>query len=256
VQGLLEIAGLPYVGSDVLASSLAMHKGKTKKLWKQAGLPTADFVVINALNIKSISKDIMNKTAERLGLPLFVKPCRAGSSVGISKAKTVEEIIPALEKASKFDNEIIIEQTIDGREIECSVMGNSNPTAYPPGEIRPKHEFYDYEAKYTDPDGAELIIPAQIDNRLKQQVMDTAVKAYSAVGASGFSRVDFFIEKGSDNIYLNEINTIPGFTSISMFPKLCEAAGISYPKILDMLIMFALERHRIQESLLFDFSIE
>ncbi|MCD6120358.1 MAG: D-alanine--D-alanine ligase [Spirochaetales bacterium] len=255
VQGLLEIAGLPYVGSGVLASSLSMHKGKTKELWKQAGLPTADFTVISTLDIQSGDSSKIENTVKTLGLPLFVKPCCAGSSVGISKVKQAEGIIAALKIAFEFDNEIIIERAVAGREIECSVIGNDRPIAYPPGEIRPKHEFYDYEAKYTDPEGAELIIPAPLDDKKKQKVMDLAVKAYRAVGASGFSRVDFFIEETSGNIFLNEINTIPGFTSISMFPKLCEAAGISYSRILDMLIAFALERHRKQENLLFDFSL-
>ncbi len=253
VQGLLEIADIPYIGSGVLASSLAINKGKTKRIWRESGLPTADFKVLH----KSIKTCEWEKKVygiiEDLGLPVFVKPSRTGSSVGITKVKDEKDLAGALEKAFRFDTEAIIERAVAGREIECSVIGNRDPESFPPGEIIPKHEFYDYEAKYTDLDGAELVTPALLKDTMKQKIMDLAAEAYIAVGAAGFARVDFFIENRSERIYLNEINTIPGFTTISMFPKLCVAAGLPYPKILERLIQLAFERYNERKNLIYDF---
>ncbi|NOY08847.1 MAG: D-alanine--D-alanine ligase [Spirochaetes bacterium] len=254
IQGLLEIADIPYIGSGVLASSLAINKEKTKRIWRESGLPTVDFKVVHkSIKTYGWEKKVYGLIKD-LGLPVFVKPSCAGSSVGITKVKDEKDLAGALEKAFRFDTEAIIERAVTGREIECSVIGNRNPESFPPGEIIPKHEFYDYEAKYTDLNGAELVVPALLEDVIKQKIMDLAAEAYTAVGAAGFARVDFFIENRSQKIYLNEINTIPGFTTISMFPKLCEAAGLPYPKILEKLIQLAFDRYNERKNLSYDFS--
>ncbi len=246
VQGLLEVAGLPYVGAGVLASSLAMDKDKTKEMWRQAGLP-----VVDSLTLRDASPASVQAVRSRFPLPVFVKPSAAGSSVGIRKVGDPAGLAPALEEALRYDTKALVEPAVDAREIECSVLGNDDPVAFPPGEVIPRHEFYSYEAKYLDPQGAELRLPAELPQGAQAEVMRLAVAAFSAVEGSGLARVDFFVEKTAGRIWLNEINTLPGFTNISMYPKMCEAGGLPYPRLLDRLLELALERHRRRSGLLF-----
>jgi D-alanine-D-alanine ligase len=224
IQGLLEIANLPYVGAGVLGSSLAMDKQKTKEIWKQSGFPVVDFVTVRDGSVRSIGTIL-----ERF--------------VGITKVRTEEQLRPAIAEALRFDVKAMVEPAIDAREIECAVLGNERAEAFEPGEILPSHEFYSYEAKYVDPEGAELKLPAELPGNLSEELRRLAVAAFQAVECSGMARVDFFLEKKTNRILLNEINTIPGFTNISMYPKMCEASGLTYPRLLDRLIELAFERH-------------
>ncbi len=244
IQGLLEIADIPYIGSGVLGSSLSMDKEKAKKVWRQEGLPVVDFGTIR----RHLNEGEAEEIAGKLGFPLFAKPARTGSSLGITKVEDTSGLEDALKEAFIYDSKVILERAITGREIECSVIGNREPVSFPPGEIIPKHSFYDYSAKYTDPEGAQLVIPARISEELSREIQGIAREAYRAVEAEGFSRVDFFVEDKTGKIYINEINTIPGFTSISMFPKLCQAGGMPYPEILDRLIALALEKYREKQE--------
>ncbi|UCF99968.1 MAG: D-alanine--D-alanine ligase [Spirochaetaceae bacterium] len=246
VQGLLEIADLPYVGAGVLGSSLAMDKAKTKEIWRQSGLPVVDFIVVRDGSSESTARIL-----KKIPVPLFVKPVTAGSSVGITKVKSADQLQPALAEALRFDSKVMVEPAVDAREIECAVLGNESPQAFAPGEILPNHEFYSYEAKYIDPEGAELKLPADLPETLSHEIRSLAVAAFRAAECSGMARVDFFLERESDRILLNEINTIPGFTNISMYPKMCEASGLAYPKLLDRLIELALERHNRRRALRF-----
>jgi D-alanine-D-alanine ligase len=246
VQGLLEVAGLPYVGAGVLSSSLSMDKDKTKEVWRQAGLP-----VVDSLTLRDASPASVEAVRARFPLPVFVKPSAAGSSVGIAKVSDPAKLAPALADALRYDTKALVEPAVDGREIECSVLGNEEPVAFPPGEIISRHEFYSYEAKYLDPQGAELKLPAELPQAVQAEVMRLAVAAYRAVESSGMARVDFFVEKSGGRIWINEINTLPGFTNISMYPKMCEAGGLAYPRLLDRLLELALERHRRRAGLLF-----
>ena len=244
LQGLLELAMVPYVGADVTGSAIGMDKDVAKRLLKEAGIPVVPSVTVNKQQWQDNAKLISQNTLDKLGLPVFVKPVCTGSSVGIKKVKEKASLSEAMDFAFQFDMRVMIEKDIDCREIECAVLGNDNPAASVLGEIIPKHEFYSYEAKYLDPDGAALIIPAQIDSNLSKKIRKTAVDGYAALGCSGMARVDFFLDKNTNEFYLNEINTIPGFTSISMYPKLWEATGLKYGKLLDKLIELALERHK------------
>jgi D-alanine-D-alanine ligase len=244
IQGLFEMAELPYVGGGVMASSLAMDKEKTKVLWQAAGLPVVPFVPIkmSEWNNEAEKRTLLQKAEKDLSYPLFVKPACAGSSVGAAKASNREELEKRAAEAFLWDDKIIVEPFIPAREIECSVTGNEAPVAYTPGEIIPTHEFYTYDAKYTDPDGASLKIPADIHEMTTKKIRQIAVKAYQTLDLSGLSRVDFFIDRRDDEIYLNEINTIPGFTSISMFPKMCEASGLPYGELVMKLLGLAKDR--------------
>ncbi len=243
IQGLFEMAEIPYVGAHVMASSLSMDKEKTKQVWLQEGLPTLPYVCIKKHHRSTdIFNTLVKKAEDELNYPLFVKPCNAGSSIGTAKAENCEELIKKIDEAFEWDQKILIEPFVPAREIECSVMGNAQPTAYTLGEIIPSHEFYDYEAKYTDPDGARLQIPAKIDEEITSTIQSTAIKAYQALDLCGLSRVDFFIDKRNGNLYLNEVNTMPGFTSISMFPKMCEASGLAYPALIQTLLSLAIEQ--------------
>jgi D-alanine-D-alanine ligase len=237
VQGLLEMADLAYVGAGVLGSSLAMDKEKTKELWRQSGLPVVDFVVLRNDSAQSTAAVL-----DRLPFPLFVKPVTAGSSVGVSKVRSRDELQTATAEALLYDVKVMVEPAIEGREIECAVLGNESPQAFSPGEILPAHEFYSYEAKYIDPEGAELKLPANLPDTTSREIRELAVAAFQAVECSGMARVDFFLERESGRILLNEINTIPGFTNISMYPKMCEASGVPYPELLDRLIGLAFDR--------------
>jgi D-alanine-D-alanine ligase len=241
VQGLLELAGLPYVGAGVLASSVSMDKEVTKRLWLQQGIPVAEYVVVSR-------DDIEDAPCDSLPFPVFVKPANLGSSVGISKAHDAAELRESLRLAAQFDTKIIVERGIAGREFECAVLGNEHPEAAMPCEILPSREFYDYEDKYLL-DRAETVLPAVLDANQLAEMRRLAVAGYRAVSCEGMARVDFLLEQVTGKLFLNEINTIPGFTSISMFPKMWEYCGLPMPKLLDQLIELALERHRTRESL-------
>jgi D-alanine-D-alanine ligase len=250
IQGLLEIAGLAYVGAGVLGSAASMDKEMAKRLWRDAGLPIVDFVVVD----RASTADACRTAGARIGWPLFVKPCAAGSSLGASRVVDGRELDAALAEALRFDTRALLERYIDAREIECAVVGNSIPRAFTPGEIVPSagHTFYDYDAKYTDPDGAALVATAALDAATREHIMRTAEAAYAAVRCEGMARVDFFLERGTGAVFLNEINTIPGFTSISMFPRMCEASGLSYSALLDTLIELALARSAERRSIRYE----
>jgi len=244
LQGLLELAMVPYAGADVIGSAVGMDKDVAKRLLNQAGIPVVPSVTVNKSRWQDDEKFIMKNALQNLGLPLFVKPVCTGSSVGVKKVKKKEELAKAMNFAFQFDTRVMIEKAIDCREIECAVLGNENPVGSVLGEIIPHHEFYSYEAKYIDPDGAALKIPAQISKTLSNKIRKTAVVGYMALGCSSMARVDFFLDKKTRKFYLNEINTLPGFTSISMYPKLWEASGLKYSDLLDNLIALALDRHK------------
>ena len=236
LQGLLELFGKPYVGADVYGSAICMDKDLTKRLLREYGIPIAKYRMLRGQEELSFEDAVQD-----LGDTLFVKPCREGSSLGVSKVRTAEEYSEALREAFALDRKVLVEETISGREIECSVLGNGSPEAASVlGEIAPSHEFYSYEAKYVDEDGADLIVPAEIDIDVSRNIRQTAVEAFQITECRGMARIDFFLN--SDNSFiLNEINTLPGFTNISMYPKLWEASGLSYPELLDRLIDLALE---------------
>jgi len=260
IQGLLELADIAYVGAGVLGSAAGMDKDIMKSLFIAAGIPIVKHVTIlrSAWELdskKNGGKKIQKVVESKLKYPVFVKPANLGSSVGISKAHNRKELGPAIEEAAKFDRKIVIEQGVGGkkkkaREIECSVLGNDDPTASVPGEIVPGKEFYDYTAKYVD-EGSQLIIPAKLSKADTKRVQELAIAAFQAVDCSGLARVDFLIEpasgkgsrKKSGRIYLNEINTMPGFTAISMYPKLWAASGLAYADLIDRLIQLGIERH-------------
>ncbi len=256
IQGLLETANLPYVGAPVLGSALGMDKEKAKALWKGAGLPIVPYVLIRSAGYRADSGTAAAAVAQELGFPCFVKPVCAGSSVGASKAASAAELDKAVKEALNWDDKVLVEPFIEAREIECAVFGNTGgqkaPVAFAPGEVIPSHEFYDYNAKYIDPDGAALDIPAKIPTETADKIRETALKAYAALDLAGMSRVDFFLDKKTGALYLNEVNTIPGFTSISMYPKLCELGGLPYRELLTGLIGLALERYEARKGLSFN----
>jgi len=244
LQGLLELAMVPYVGADVIGSAVGMDKDVAKRLLHEAGIPVVPSLTVNRQQWQDNQQSIMENAVNKLGLPLFVKPVCAGSSVGVKKVKEQAMFAEAMDFALQFDLRVIIEKAVDCREIECAVLGNEDPAASVLGEITSNHEFYSYEAKYIDPAGAVSRIPAQIDGSLAGAIRKTAVAGYLALGCSSMARVDFFLDKKSNEFYLNEINTLPGFTSISMYPKLWEATGLQYSDLLDRLITLAQERHK------------
>jgi D-alanine-D-alanine ligase len=243
LQGLLRMLDVPYVGADVLGSAIGMDKDVMKRLLREAGIPVAESVTLRAGEVHKAS---YSNIVEQLGMPLFVKPANLGSSVGISKVYSVSELPHAVYNALRYDNKVLVEEFIKGREIECSVLGNEDPIASIPGEVLPTHDFYSYDAKYIDENGALLEIPAKLDDSLVRKVQATALQAFKALECSGMARVDFFLKPDGDLI-VNEINTLPGFTRISMYPKLWEASGLPYSELLDRLIRLAFERHE-QES--------
>ncbi len=243
IQGLLEMANVPYVGCGVLASSVAMDKGVAKALFRQAGLEVGPYRVYLRRDWELRPEAVRADIAEHLpGFPLFVKPANLGSSVGITKVKRPEELDRALAEAARFDRRIIVEQGIDAREIEVAVLGNDDPIASVAGEVLPAAEFYDYQDKYYS-GASETRIPADLPDDLMEEFRRQAVVAFKAIDGSGMARVDFFLERGTNRIFINEVNTIPGFTNISMYPKLWEASGIGYSELLDRLIELALARH-------------
>lgn len=243
VQGLLKLADVPFVGASVLGSAVGMDKDVMKRLLRDAGIPIGKFLVVRA------GEKIKFADAKKeLGLPMFIKPANLGSSVGVSKVRSEKEFKAALAHAFEFDTKVLIEEFIEGREIECSVLGNENPIASVPGELVLKSEFYSYEAKYLDPDAMVPEIPAKIPKDVTKKIQNMAVAAFKSLECAGMGRVDFFLAKDG-RILVNEINTIPGFTNISMYPKMWEASGLSYSKLIDKLIELALERHAREKKL-------
>lgn len=241
IQGLLELAGIPYVGGGVLASALGMDKALMKAAFLQAGLPVGDYLVFLRKEWQEQAGEIIKEIEEKLGYPCFVKPANMGSSVGVSKAHDREELKTAVEQAAAYDRKLVIEAFLDGREIECSVLGNDRPRASVPGEIIPCTEYYDYEAKYVLND-SKLLIPAPLSPKKSEEVRELAVSAFKAIDCAGMARVDFFILKEGERVVVNEINTIPGFTRISMYPKLWEATGLPYQELVQQLIDLGMER--------------
>jgi D-alanine-D-alanine ligase len=242
LQGMLEMAGLPYVGCGVLGAALGMDKEKAKLVFHAAGLPTVPGVTILRRDLENDSDEAVARIEAQFGYPVFVKPANLGSSVGVSKAHDAGELHAALELAARYDRKLIVERAINCREIECAVLGNDDPQASVVGEIIPSKEFYDYEAKYLD-GASRLIIPAEIPDETTGAIRRMALAAFRALDLSGLARVDFFLDRDTGEVYLNEVNTMPGFTSISMYPKLWEASGLPYPRLIDRLIELAIERH-------------
>lgn len=245
MQGYLRLLGVPYVGPGVLASAVGMDKEFTKRILRDSGLPIAKFVALKRHETKT--HDFSALKAE-LGVPFFVKPANMGSSVGVHKCSTANDLAAALTDAFAYDTKVMVEEFVLGREIECAVLGNKDLVASTPGEVMPQHEFYSYEAKYLDANGARLEIPAHLSAGQASLVKDMAMRVFKAVGAEGLSRVDFFLKQNGD-LLVNEINTIPGFTKISMYPKMLNATGISYTAIIDRLIELAFERNREERAL-------
>lgn len=253
LQGLLEMADLPYVGCGVLGSSLGMDKEKMKMIFRAVGLRVGDFLTYRRSAWERSPDTIMNEIEERIGYPCFVKPVNLGSSVGINKAHDRVELDHAMRVAAEYDRKIIIERNINCRELECAVLGNDEPIASVVGEVLPSNEFYDYRAKYID-NKSQVIIPADIPQSIAEEVRRQATQAFLALELSGLSRVDFFLEKETNIVYINEVNTLPGFTEISMYPKLWEASGVSYTELFDRLIEFAIERHADRQRNRTDFT--
>ena len=249
VQGLLELANVPYVGAGVLASAVGMDKAVMKSVFIAKGLPVCDYEVVLKRAWQRDERGVMNAVVNRLGFPVFVKPANLGSSVGISKAKHAAELRTAIALAAEFDRKVVIEAAVpQAREIECAVLGNDEPEASVPGEIIPGREFYDYEAKYLD-DSSRTVIPADLSERQTSEVRRLAIDAFRAIDGAGMARVDFLLAGDSGVMYLNEVNTIPGFTTISMYSKMWEASGVSYSKLIDKLIALAIDRHAEKQQL-------
>jgi len=250
IQGLLKLAEIPFVGAGVLGSAAGMDKDITKRLLRDAGIPCAKFL---AFDRASAGRLDLGEVEATLGMPVFVKPANLGSSVGITKAKSRAELDDAVKLAFEYDGKILIEEYIEGREVECSVLGNEDPIASVPGEVIPRHEFYSYEAKYIDENGAALEIPARLPDDVAERVRELAIRAFKALCCEGMARVDFFLR--GDEVFVNELNTIPGFTKISMYPKLWEASGIAYAELIDRLITLAIERFEGERKLKTSFDV-
>jgi len=250
VQGLLELANVPYVGAGVLASAVGMDKAAMKLAFAAKGLPICDYEVVLRRDWQHDERATLQTVVDRLGFPVFVKPANLGSSVGISKAKHVAELRTAIKLAGEFDRKVVVEAAVPkAREIEVAVLGNDEPEASLPGEIIPSGEFYDYEAKYLNADSRD-VIPAPLPERLTQEIRSLAVAAFKALDCAGMARVDFLLaDDGSGSLYVNELNTIPGFTTISMYSKMWAASGVSYPQLIDRLIALAIERHAEKQQL-------
>ncbi len=243
VQGLLELADIPYVGAGVLASAVAMDKSITKAIFQAKGLPVVEHLIIKRKRWESEPEAVIEEIEGKLGYPCFTKPANLGSSVGVSKVHGRSELAPALDLAARYDRKMLAERAVNNaREIEVSVLGNDDPIASVPGEIIPCREFYDYRAKYID-DRSELLIPAPLSPKLTERVRELAIAAYLAIDCAGMARVDFLMDSDTEELFISEVNTIPGFTPISMYPKLWEASGISYSELIDRLIELALERY-------------
>lgn len=262
IQGLLEMADIAYVGCTPISSALTMDKEKTKQILESVGLPVVPYVCMKrfVLNDSILYDAFIEATEKELAYPLFVKPCSAGSSNGASKATNKKELNFAIMEAFQWDDKVLIEKSVNAREIECSVTGNSvtfseesddeQVVAYIPGEIVPTHTFYDFDAKYNDPEGASLKIPANLNENDLEKIRKTAAAAYKTLDITGLARVDFFIDKDTKAVYLNEINTMPGFTSISMFPKMCNAAGLEFGALIDLLLNEGIQRYTSKSKLI------
>ena len=242
LQGLLEMANVPYVGCGVLGSSLGMDKEKMKMLFASVGLPIVDYLTYRRSEWERSPETILDASEQRLGYPCFVKPVNLGSSVGVNKAHDRAELVRAINEAAEFDRKVIIERGINCRELECAVLGNDEPLASVVGEVLSSNEFYDYRAKYID-GKSQVVIPADIPRATADEVQRQSVLAFAALDLSGLSRVDFFLERETGQVYINEVNTMPGFTSISMYPQLWEASGLPYNQLIDRLLELAVERH-------------
>ncbi|GAA0420044.1 D-alanine--D-alanine ligase [Virgibacillus salarius] len=245
LQGMLRLANIPFVGSSVLGSSVCMDKDIAKRLLKAVGINVAKGLVYSKAKKQQIS---YSYAVEQLSTPIFIKPANQGSSVGVSKVTTEEEFYKGIEEAFQYDHKVILEENIIGREIECSVLGNAEPKASLLGEILPQSEFYSYESKYIDEKGAELAIPADVPKETTERVQEVAIRAFEALACEGLARVDFFITE-DEEIYVNEVNTLPGFTKISMYPKLWEVSGLPYKELIHTLIELAIERHEQDNQL-------
>lgn len=245
IQGLFKMADIPFVGAGVLGSAVGMDKDVTKRLLRDAGIPIGNFFVLQKHQKEKCS---YQECVALVGSPFFIKPANAGSSVGVAKIHSEAQFIRALDEAFSYDKKVMIEEFIKGREIECSVLGNEHPIASIPGEIIPQHEFYSYEAKYLDENGALLEIPAKLEADVVEKVQKMSVEVFQALCCEGMARVDFFLTEDG-KLFVNEINTIPGFTQISMYPKLWNASGISYAELLDRLIELALQRFQAEKKL-------
>jgi D-alanine-D-alanine ligase len=241
IQGVLELANIPYVGAGILGSALGLDKIYMKRAFAAVGLPTVDYLPATRREYERDPDAFISRVEQRIGYPCFTKFANSGSSVGTTKAHNRAELVEGLRLAATFDRKLLVERAVDARELEVSVLGNDEPEASVVGEVVPAHEFYDYEAKYLD-EGSRLLIPAPIDAALSDDVRSMAMRAFQAVDAAGMARVDFFLERKTARIFLNELNTIPGFTRISMYPKLWEASGLPYPKLIERLIELAIER--------------
>lgn len=243
IQGLLELAGIPYVGAGVAASAIAMDKCSMKRVFQAAGLPIVPYIEVRRSRWEIDREVVLREIVEQIGCPCFVKPANLGSSVGVSKAVSPEALPTALDLACLYDRKVVVERAVDARELECGILGNEDAAASVVGEIVPKKEFYDYEAKYTV-GMVDILIPADMPLALAEEVQEVALRAFASVDCAGMARVDFFLDRASSKLYLNEINTIPGFTSMSVYPRLWQASGLSYPELLDRLIELCLERSK------------
>ena len=248
LQGLLELAGLPYVGSGVLGSAVQMDKELSKRLLEQAGLPVGPWCCVRRHELARDPRGTALRVVDTLGLPVFVKPANSGSSVGIQKVTEAKALARALAEASRYDTKLVVEKALGAREIEVAVLGNDEPEASLPGEIRPRRDWYDYEAKYVD-ESTELLVPAPLSEEQADHARSLALCAYRTLEGAGLGRVDFLLERATETLFLNEVNSLPGFTEVSMYPRLWEASGLPYPQLLDRLIELALERHRVRAAL-------
>jgi D-alanine-D-alanine ligase len=249
IQGLLELGNVPYVGSGVLASAVGMDKALMKLVFAAKGLPVCPYRVVLRHDWNRHRDAIAGELQRALGLPMFVKPANLGSSVGISKVKVAADLPAAIDFAAEFDRKVVIEAAVpEAREIECAILGNDDPQASVTGEVIPSREFYDYEAKYID-DGSKIIIPADLPAKTSEEIRRLAIDAFRAIDGAGMARVDFLVSRSSRKVFVNEVNTIPGFTTISMYSKLWNASGLTYPELLDRLIVLAHQRHTEKQSL-------
>ena len=249
LQGALEMAGIPYVGCGVAASSLAMDKALAKKVFEASSIPQAPYYIVTHHKWRKDSTTLIEQLETGIGYPLFIKPANMGSSVGVNKAHDRDQLITSINHALEFDNKVVVEQSMENcREVECSVLGNHDPIASVVGEIIPGAEFYNYETKYLD-DKSDLVIPADLPASVSDKIRQLSIDAFTAIDGKGLSRVDFFVHKDTEEIYLNEVNTMPGFTPISMYPQLWAASGISYAELIDRLINLAIEHHQSKQSI-------
>lgn len=242
VQGFFEVMKIPYVGADVISSALCMDKIQAKRILMTAGIPVVDYVALYRYNFQPLKDQIIAEIQGKFDYPVFIKPANLGSSVGISKATDTKSLVEGIEAAFKFDEKVVVEQGIDCREVECAVMGNGIPKASGLGEILPSHDFYDYEAKYFDDGKSKMVVPADVSCETVETIRDMAIRAYSVLGCKGLSRIDFFIDKVSGDIILNEVNTMPGFTAYSMYPVLWQEQGLGYSALIDTLIQYGFDR--------------